>query len=281
MWIIRKDNATGIGAMGVAAGPTAEEVQFTVRSVLFEDPSLSVDQHEDWIHAIRHNPKTLEDHLKITAAGNVLIRRTVHGSPSTRNFEIRRIGYSKNSHGHRSVAAAYPHLSGPNKVEVAIEASGLTEFETETPLTAFVGRVDGKRVLGYSYQRLGDTVVIDKAAVTYLPHSVPVVDAVCLSAVVLPAWVGLVEVERIEKDSIVLDALSFVSSLYLRNIFVNSWILGVGRAAVQIVRGLGASAFFTVAFKSEVRTLSTEFGIDMGSITVNASASAVLSSVKR
>jgi len=113
---------------------------------------LSLDQHEGWIHAIRHNPKILEDHLKITAADNVLVRRTVHGSPSTRNFEIRHIGFSKNSHGHRTVAAAYPSLPGPNEVEVAVEACGLTE--TETPLTAFVGRVDGKRVLGYSYQKL-------------------------------------------------------------------------------------------------------------------------------
>ena len=40
------------------------------------------------------------------------------------------------------------------------------------------------------------------------------------------------------------------------------------------------SAFFTVTSKSEVQTLSTEFGIDIKSIVANASASAVLSSAK-
>ena len=213
MWIIRNDDANGIGALGVAAGLIAEEVQFTVRSVLFEDISLSVNEREGLIHTIRHNRKILEHHLKVTAAGKVLVRRAVQGSPTTRDFDIRHIGYAKNSHDQRSVAAAFPLLPGPNEVEIAVEAFGLTELEYQTPFTAFVGRVDGRKVLGYSCQRLGDTVVTDKRAIAYLPHSVSVVDAACLPAAVLPAWVGLVEVGRIEKDSIALvhDALSRAS----------------------------------------------------------------------
>lgn len=210
LWIIGNDDAGGIGALGVGAGLIAEEAQFTVHSVLFEDTSLSVEEREGWIHTIRQNPKILEDHLKVTAAGEVLIRRAVQGSPSTKNFEIRHVGYSKNSHGHRSVAAAYPPLPGPNEVEVAVEAFGLTDLEAEAPLTAFVGSVDGKKVLGYSYQKLVDTVVVDKKVITPLHESISVADAVSLPATILPAWVGLVEVGRIEKDSIVLihDALS-------------------------------------------------------------------------
>ena len=210
LWIIGNDDAGGIGALGVCAGLIAEEAQFTVHSVLFEDTSLAVDEREGWIHTIRHNPKILEDHLKITAEGEVLVRRAVQGSPSTKDSEIRHVGYSKNSHGRRSVAAAYPPLPGPNEVEVAVEAFGLTDLEAETPLTAFVGSVDGKKVLGYSYQKLADTVIIDKRVITSLPESVSVSDAVSLPTAILPAWVGLVEVGRIEKDSIVLvhDALS-------------------------------------------------------------------------
>ena len=49
---------------------------------------------------------------------------------------------------------------------------------------------------------------------------------------------------------------------------------------VQIVQGLGASAFFTVASKPEVQTLSTEFDIDVKSIAVNASTSTALASSK-
>ena len=213
LWIIGNDDAAGIGALGVSAGLIAEEAQFTVHSVLFEDTSLSSDEREGWIHTIRHNPKILEDHLKVTGSGEVLVRRAVQGSPSTKDFEIHHVGYSKNSHGRRSVAAAYPPLPGPNEVEVAVEAFGLADLEAETPLAAFVGSVDGKKVLGYSYQKLIDTVVVDKKVITSLPESVSVVDAVSLPIAILPAWVGLVEVGRIEKGSAVLvhDALSRMS----------------------------------------------------------------------
>jgi hypothetical protein len=114
------------------------------------------------------------------------------------------------------VAAAYPPLPGPNEVEVAVEAFGLTGLKDEAPLTAFVGSVDGKKVLGYSYQKLVDTVVVDKKAITSLPDSISAADAVSLPTAILPAWVGLVEVGRIEENSVVLvhDALSRTSLLF-------------------------------------------------------------------
>ena len=210
LWIVGNDDATGIGALGVAAGLIAEEAQFTVHSILFEDTTLSDEEREGWIHTIRQNPKILEDHLKVTDAGEVLVRRAVQGSPSIKPAEIKSVGYSKNVHGHRSVAAAYPSPVGPGEVEVAVEAFGLTDLEAETPLTAFVGTADGQKVLGYSYQKLIDTVVVDKASITPLIDSVSVTDAVSLPTSVLPAWTGLVELGRIEKNSVVLvhDALS-------------------------------------------------------------------------
>jgi len=114
LWIIGSYDATGIGALGVSAGLIAEEAQFTVHSVLFEDTSLSADECEGWIHTIRQNPEILEDRLKVTASGEVLVRRAVQGSPSTKDFEIHHVGYSKNSDGRRSVAAAFPLLPGSN-----------------------------------------------------------------------------------------------------------------------------------------------------------------------
>ena len=96
-WIIGNDDAPGIGALGVAVDLISEEVQFNVHSVLFDDISLSVHDRERWVHTIRQNPKILETHLKVTAAGEVLVRRVVRGSSSTRRFEICNIGYSKNS----------------------------------------------------------------------------------------------------------------------------------------------------------------------------------------
>ncbi|KAF9651180.1 hypothetical protein BDM02DRAFT_3267270 [Thelephora ganbajun] len=57
-------------------------------------------------------------------------------------------------------------------------------------------------------------------------------------------------------------------------------VLGVGRVATQIVQGLGVSGFSTVASKSEVQTLSTEFSIDARSIVVNAFAFTAFASAK-
>jgi len=210
LWIVGNDDAAGIGALGVAAGLIAEEAQFTVHSVLFEDTTLSEEDREGWIHTIRQNPKSLEDHLKVTGAGEVLVRRAVQGSPSVKPSEIKSVGYSKNAHGHRSVSATYPSAAGPGEIEVTVEAFGLTDLEAETPLTAFVGTADGQKVLGYSYQKLIDTVVVDKASVTPLIDSVSPADAVSLPTSVLPAWTGLVELGKIEKNSVVLvhDALS-------------------------------------------------------------------------
>ncbi|KAF9645762.1 hypothetical protein BDM02DRAFT_3189448, partial [Thelephora ganbajun] len=172
LWIVGNDDAAGIGALGVAAAFIAEEPQFTVHSVLFEDTTLSVEEREGWIHTIRRNPKVLEDHLKVTATGEVLVRRAVQGSLAIKPAVIKGIRYSKNAHGHRSVAAAYPPLAGPGEIEVAVEAFGLTDLEAETPLTSFVGVVDGQKVLGYSYQKLTNTVVVDKASITPLIDSV-------------------------------------------------------------------------------------------------------------
>lgn len=210
LWIVGNDDAAGIGALGIAAALTAEEVQFTVHSVLFEDTTLSIEEREGWIHTIRQNPKILEDHLKVTSAGEVLVRRAVQGSPSIKPAVIKNVGYSRNAHGHGSVAAAYPPLTGPGEIEVAVEAFGLTDLDAEIPLTAFVGTADGQKVVGYSYQKLTDTVVIDKARVIPLIGSVSVTDAVSLPSSVLSAWVGLVELGRIEKKSVILvhDALS-------------------------------------------------------------------------
>ena len=199
LWIIRNDDAAGICALGVNAGLIAEEALFTVHSVLFKDTSLSADESEGWIHTIHHNPKILEDHLKVTASGEFLVRRAIQGSPNTKDFEIHHVGYSKNSHGRRSVATAYPPLPGPNEFEVAVEAFGLTDCEAETPLTAFVGSVDGKKVLGYSYQKLIDIVAVDKKVITSLPESVSVADAVHCQLPSFPPGSGLSKSEGSRK----------------------------------------------------------------------------------
>lgn len=59
-----------------------------------------------------------------------------------------------------------------------------------------------------------------------------------------------------------------------------SIIIGVGRAAVQIVQALGGPAFYTVPSTAEAKVLSAEFDIDAKSIGVNASATTALASAR-
>ena len=57
-------------------------------------------------------------------------------------------------------------------------------------------------------------------------------------------------------------------------------VVGVGRAAIQIVQALGGPAFYTVPSMAEVKTLSMEFGIDTKSIGMNASVTTALASAR-
>ena len=86
---------------------------FTPASVLPE--GLAID-------TTYQNPKILENHLKDTDPGEVLVRCTTQGSQDIRPTETESVGSSKDAHGHRSVAAMHPPLAGP---EVAVKKSGL------------------------------------------------------------------------------------------------------------------------------------------------------------
>ena len=57
-------------------------------------------------------------------------------------------------------------------------------------------------------------------------------------------------------------------------------IIGVGRAAVQIVQALGGPAFYTVPSTAEAKALSAEFDINVKSIGVNASPTTALASAR-
>ncbi|KAF9642419.1 hypothetical protein BDM02DRAFT_3133100, partial [Thelephora ganbajun] len=97
-------------------------------------------------------------------------------------------------------------------------------------------------------------------SITPLIDSVSVTNTVSLPSSVLPTWVGLVELGGIEKNSVVLihDALSRVRP-----------------TTVQIAQALGCSAFYAVSSKAEVKALSTKFGINTKSITLNADIKAL------
>jgi hypothetical protein len=151
LWVVGNDDAAGIGALGVAAGLIAEEAQFTVHSVLFEDTSLTIEEREGWVHTIRQNPKILEDHLKVSSSGELLVRRAVQGSAKVRPMPVRSVGFVTNAHGTRSVSAIYPPPVSADEVEIAVNAVGITDLASEVPLAAFFGTAEGKRVCSFFF----------------------------------------------------------------------------------------------------------------------------------
>jgi hypothetical protein len=98
---------------------------------------------------------------------------------------IRFVGVMTNSHGTRSISAIYPPAVSADNV--AAEVLGLTDLSFETPLVAFVGSVEEKKVtvssadsivlpadalFCVSYQKLVDTVVSDSKGFVLLPLGV-------------------------------------------------------------------------------------------------------------
>jgi hypothetical protein len=146
LWVSGNDDAAGIGALGVAAALIAEEPQFTVHSVLFEDTSLTVQEREGWVHTIRLNPQVLEDHLKVSSSGELLVRRAIQGSAKVRPMHIHSVGFVTNAHGRRSISAIYPPPLNADEVEITVNAVGITDLASEVPLAAFFGTTEGKRV---------------------------------------------------------------------------------------------------------------------------------------
>jgi hypothetical protein len=79
LWIVGNGDAAGFGALGITACMAAESSNLVVRTLIFETHSISRDA-EVIIHSLRQSPFLLEQHLKYTCAGEVLVRRLVYGS---------------------------------------------------------------------------------------------------------------------------------------------------------------------------------------------------------
>lgn len=80
LWILGNDDASGIGAIGLAACLIAEN-ELRVHSLLFEDHSVDRASREAAIWSLRKKPCLLEQHMKLTRSGDLLVRRLVPSSP--------------------------------------------------------------------------------------------------------------------------------------------------------------------------------------------------------
>jgi hypothetical protein len=140
LWILGDDDASGIGALGIAACIAAESPDFTVRSLLFEDHDVTPDKREAWVQSLRQNPKLLEQHMKITSHGEVYVRRLVPGSPDVKPIPISSISVTPSFSAH-GLSAHFPPSVDKNQMEVNVEALGTEGISDDEPLVTFVGTV--------------------------------------------------------------------------------------------------------------------------------------------
>jgi hypothetical protein len=140
IWILGDDDAIGIGALGIAACIIAESPNFTVRSLLFENYSLSMEARGEIVYSLRRNPSLLEQHLKYTATGHVFVRRLVY--PSTDAQPILAPGVTIESPlENGQISAYFPPNIKPTDVQVSIDYFGIDSISSEKPSVAFAGKV--------------------------------------------------------------------------------------------------------------------------------------------
>ena len=140
IWILGNDNAIGVGGLGIAACIIAESPNFTVRSLLFEDDSLTLEAREEIVRSLRRTPSLLEQHLKYTRTGDVFVRRLVYHSTDAQPSPAPGVTIEpplKNG----QISAYFPPDIKSTDVQVSVDFFGTDSISAEKPSVAFVGKV--------------------------------------------------------------------------------------------------------------------------------------------
>ena len=140
IWILGDDNAIGIGGLGIAACIIAEVPNFTVRSLLFEDESLTLEAREEIVRSLRRTPSLLEQHLKYTRTGDVFVRRLVY-HPTDAQLSPAPGVTIEPPLINGEISAYFPPSIKSTDVQVSIEFFGIDSISAGKPSVAFVGKV--------------------------------------------------------------------------------------------------------------------------------------------
>ena len=140
IWILGNDNAIGVGGLGIAACIIAESPNFTVRSLLFEDESLTLEARDEIVRSLRRTPSLLEQHLKYTRTGDVFVRRLVYHSTDAQPSPAPGVTIEPPLINGQ-ISAYFPPDIKPTDVQVSIDFFGIDSISAEKPSVAFVGKV--------------------------------------------------------------------------------------------------------------------------------------------
>ena len=140
IWILGDDNAIGIGALGIAACIIAETPNFIVRSLLFENNSLTTEAREEVVHSLRRTPSLLEQHLKYTGTGDVFVRRLVYKPTDVQPSTAPAVAI-ESPLATGQISAHFPPTIKATDVQVSVDFFGIDSISADKPSVAFVGKV--------------------------------------------------------------------------------------------------------------------------------------------
>lgn len=156
---------------------------------------------------------------------------------------------------------------GPDQVEIEARAHGLNQKDVSVALgrsapgTTMLGEVAGvitavgsnvsswkagDRVIGLLASPFGNQVRINGNGVVAVPDSISFSDAASIPWVYYTAWYCLTQVARLEKD---------------QSVLIHAASGGVGQAAIQLAKLIGAEIFVTVSGASKKELLQQQYGI--------------------
>ena len=138
LWIVGNDDGSGFGAMGTTACLAAESPDFTVRTLIFENHDISPEVRAEIIHILRRSPLLLEQHLKCSCDGEVLVRRLVYGSSDVKSVTAPGI-LASTSRG--KIVPYFPRNIRPTEARVSVNAVGIDHLSGDKSLFAFVGKI--------------------------------------------------------------------------------------------------------------------------------------------
>jgi len=142
LWITGNGNAAGIGALSITSCLITESPEYQVFLILFEDHSLDEVAREKVVHDLRKNSLLLEQHMKISKSGKVLVHRLIYGRADVKQVPLPAAGLAGPS---GALAAYFPPALTASDVEIEVKALGIYPGASSEPALMFIGVVKSYR----------------------------------------------------------------------------------------------------------------------------------------
>ncbi|KAI8820281.1 putative nonribosomal peptide synthetase [Fimicolochytrium jonesii] len=261
LYIVGNDDAAGIGALGVAACFAAEQPEFTVRSILFEDQTLSEQDRNALIYSLRKNPELLEQHMRLTKDGKLTVRRLVPSDLAVKQPDAEHMQLVRSAAGNWELAAYFPQpvISSEDHEFMQVKVDAVSVGSNVGSTDNVFGFVT-KDIVGIATSSatrpIADVVYPRIAGVARLDGSSASIEVAALLPALLPIWIAFVEQGLIRATDSFLIANAHTTTGYL---------------AVQLAKRLAPSGqvFCTVDTLEQAQQLARDLEVEPQSILLN------------